>query len=110
MNRTINERTKSMRLPLGLPKIFWADAVNIVVYLFNYGTSIPLEHRLSEEVLSRKEVSLNHLKVYCCVSYVHIESNDRSNLDAKARKYFFISYRDERFGYHFWDGLKSKIH
>ena len=37
MNRIINERARSMRLHSGLPKIFWADAVNTVVYLINRG-------------------------------------------------------------------------
>ena len=52
---------------------------------------------------------MNHLKVFYCVSYVHIESNDRSKLDAKAKKCFFIGYRDEQFGYRFWDDQNRKI-
>ena len=31
INRTINERAKSMRLHFGLPKVFWVDAVNTAV-------------------------------------------------------------------------------
>ena len=34
------------------------------------------------------------MKVFGFVSYVYIESNDYSKLDAKARKCFFIGYRD----------------
>ena len=109
MNRTINERTKSMRLLSGLLKIFWAVAVNIAVYLINCGPLVFLKHSLLEEVRSGKEVNLNHLKVFGCVSYVHIESNDYSKLDAKARKYFFIGYGNEQFDYHFWDDKNRKI-
>ena len=101
MNRTINERARSMRLHSGFPKMFWADAINTAVYLINRGPLVPLEHRLPEEVWSGRQVSLNHLKVFGCVSYVYIESNDRSKLDAKARKCFFISYGDEQFAYLF---------
>ena len=101
MNKTINERAKSMRLHSGLPKMFWADAVNITVYLINCGPSVFLEHRLPYEVWCGREVSLNHLKVFGCVLYVHIKSNDRSKLDAKARKYFFIGYGDKQLGYLF---------
>ena len=71
--------------------MFWADVVNTTIYLINYGPSVPLEHRLPKKVWSGKEVSLNYLKVFCCVLYVHIESNDRSKLDAKVRKCFFIA-------------------
>ena len=90
-----------MRLHFGLLKIFWVEVVNTTIYLINCDPSVSLEHRLTEEVWSEKEVSLNHLKVFGCVSYVHIESNDRSKLDAKVRKCFFIGYGDEQFGYLF---------
>ena len=101
MNRTINEPARSMRLHSRLLKAFSAYAVNTAVYLINRGLSVPLEYKLLEEVWNGKEVRLAHLKVFGCVSYVHDESNDRSKLDAKAIKCFFISYEDEQFGYWF---------
>nr|CAN80991.1 hypothetical protein VITISV_021529 [Vitis vinifera] len=65
--------------------------------------------RLPEEVWSGKEVKFSHLKVFCCVSYVHIDSNARSKLDAKSKICFFIGYGDEKFGYRFWDEQNRKI-
>ena len=35
MNRTLNERARSMRLHAGLPKTFQADAVSTASYLIN---------------------------------------------------------------------------
>ena len=35
MNRTLNECVRSMRLHVGLPKTFWADAVNTAAYPIN---------------------------------------------------------------------------
>jgi hypothetical protein len=103
MNITLNERARSIRLHAWLPKTFWADLVSTVAYLIKRGPSIPLSHRLPEEVGSRKQVNLSHLKVFCCTSYVHDESDTQSKLDAKSRKYFFIGYGDDAFGYRFWD-------
>ena len=37
MNRTLNERAISMRIHAGLPKMFWAKAVNTAAYLINRG-------------------------------------------------------------------------
>ncbi|RVW29670.1 Retrovirus-related Pol polyprotein from transposon TNT 1-94 [Vitis vinifera] len=74
MNRTLNERARSMRLHAGLPKTFWADAVSTAAYLINRGPSVPMEFRLPEEVWERK-------------------------LDAKSKICFFIGYGDEKFGY-----------
>ena len=68
-----------------------------------------MEFRLPEEIWSGKEVKFSHLKVFGCVSYVHIDSNACSKLDAKSKICFFIGYGDEKFGYRFWDEQNRKI-
>ena len=77
--------------------------------MINRGPSVPLEFRIPEEVWSGKEVNRSYLKVFWCVSYVHIDSDARSKLDAKSRKCFFIGYGDETFGYRFWDDQNRKV-
>ncbi|RVW93884.1 Retrovirus-related Pol polyprotein from transposon TNT 1-94 [Vitis vinifera] len=99
MNRTLNERTRSMRLHARLLKTFWANAVSTAAYLINRGPSVSMEFRLPEEVWSGKEVKFSHLKVFGCVSYVHIDSDARSKLDAKSKICFFIGYGDEKLPY-----------
>ena len=68
-----------------------------------------MKFRLSEKVWSSKEVKFSHLKVFGCVSYVHIDSVARSKLDAKSKICFFIAYGDEKFGYQFWNEQNRKI-
>ena len=89
MNRTLNERARSMRLHAGLPKTFWVDIVSTAAYLINRGPSVPMEFKLPEEVWSGKEVKFSYLKVFCCVSYVHVDSDACSKLDAKSKICFF---------------------
>ena len=103
MNRTLNKRARSMRLHSGLPKTFQADAVSTAAYLINQRPSVPMEFRLPEEVWSGKEVKFSHLKVFGYVSYVHVDSDARSKLDAKSKICFFIGYGYKKFGYRFWD-------
>lgn len=50
MNRSLNEKARSMRLNVGMPKTFCADVVNIAVYLINHSPSIPLDFKLPEEM------------------------------------------------------------
>ena len=109
MNRTLNERAGSMRIHAGLPKMFWAEAVNTAAYLINRGPSIPLDGKIPEEVWSGKEVNLSHLRVFGCISYVHIDSAERSKLDAKSNKCVFVGYGGDEFGYRFWDYENRKI-
>ena len=109
MNKTLNEHARSMKLHVGLPKTFWVDTVSIAAYLINQGPLVPMEFRLHEEVWGDKEVKFSHLKVFGCISYVHINSDACSKLDAKSKIYFFIGYGDEKFGYRFWDEQNRKI-
>ncbi|KAE8673187.1 hypothetical protein F3Y22_tig00111807pilonHSYRG00005 [Hibiscus syriacus] len=103
MNRTLNERARSMRIHVGLPKFLWAEAINTTAYLINRGPSVPLDDRIPEEVWSKKEINLSHLRVFGCISYVHIDSAERSKLDAKSNKCVFVGYGGDEFGYRFWD-------
>lgn len=68
-----------------------------------------MDHRLLEEVWNGKKVNLSHLKVFDCISYVYIESDAYSKLDANSRKCYFIGYGDKAFGYRFWDDQNRKI-
>ena len=78
-------------------------------YLINRGPLIPIEFRLPKKVWSGKEVKFSHLKVFGCVSYVHIDFNTHSKLDAKSKICFFIGYGDEKFGYRFSNEQNRKI-
>lgn len=109
MNRTLTERARSIRIQSGLPKQFWAEAVNTAAYLINRGPSVPLEHRIPEEVWSRKEVELSHLKVFGCVAYVHISDQGRNKLDPKSKKCTLIGYGEDEFGYRIWDDENKKV-
>ena len=88
MNKTLNKHARSMRLHVGLPKTFWADVVSAAAYMINRGPSVPMEFRIPEEVWSGKEVKFSHLKVFCYVSYVHIDSDAVVNL-MQSLKYVF---------------------
>ncbi|KAE8692624.1 Retrovirus-related Pol polyprotein from transposon TNT 1-94 [Hibiscus syriacus] len=109
MNKTLNERARSMRIHAGLPKFLWAEAINTAAYLINRGPSVPLDGRIPEEVWSKKEINLSHLRVFGCISYVHIDSAERSKLDAKSNKCAFVGYGGDEFGYRFWDYENRKI-
>ncbi|KAL9249371.1 Retrovirus-related Pol polyprotein from transposon TNT 1-94-like protein [Drosera capensis] len=98
-----------MRIHAGLPKTSWADAVSTTVYLINRGPSVPMGFKIPEEEWQGKEVSLSHLKVFGCVSYVRIKDADRDKLDPKARKRTFIGYGADDMGYRFWDDQNRKI-
>ena len=109
MNRTLNERARSMRLNAGMPKTFWADAVNTAAYLINRSPCVPLDFKLPEEMWQGKEVSLKHLKVFGCSAYSLLKDGDRDKLDSKTKKCTFIGYGSDEMGYRLWDSEDRKI-
>ncbi|GJZ80925.1 retrovirus-related pol polyprotein from transposon TNT 1-94 [Tanacetum coccineum] len=109
MNRTLNERAKSMRLHAGLPKMFWEDSVTTTAYLINRGPFVPLGFQITKEEWQGKEVSLAHLRVFGCDSYVKVKDVARDKLDAKSVKCKFIGYGSDEIGYRFWDSKSHKV-
>ena len=89
INKTILKRFRSMQIHTGLPNQFWTDAVKMAVYLINKGPSVPLTYGILEEALIEKEVNLNHLCTFGCISYVHVELDRTSKLDPKSKRCIF---------------------
>eukprot|EP00253_Pinus_taeda_P013261 PITA_13261 len=109
MNRTTMERTRCMRLHAGFPLQFWADAVDIVVYLRNRGPSSSLDGGVPEEAWTGKKLNYSFLKPFGCEAFVHINKENRTNLETKSKKCTFIGYGVNDFGYRLYDYENHKI-
>jgi hypothetical protein len=103
------ERARSMRLHASLPLQFWADVVDTVVYLINRGPSSSLDGRILEEEWTGKKVNYSFLKTFGCEAFVHIDKENRTNLESKSKKCTFIGYDVNHFGYRLWDYENNKI-
>jgi hypothetical protein len=49
------------------------------------------------------------LKTFGCESFVHINKENRTKLEAKSKKCTFIGYSVNDFGYRLWDYENNKI-
>ena len=98
-----------MRLHAGFPLQFWADVVDTIVYLINKGSSSSLDGGIPEEAWIGKKVNYSFLKAFGCEAFVHINKENRTKLEAKAKKCNFIGYGVNDFGYRFYDYEKHKI-
>jgi hypothetical protein len=103
MNRTIMEHARSIRLHAVFPLKFWVDVVDIDVYLINKGCSSSLDGGILEDAWTGKMVNYSFLKNFGCEAFVHIDKENRTNLEAKSKKCTFIGYNVNDFGYHLWD-------
>jgi hypothetical protein len=109
MNRTIMERARSMRLHVGVPLQFWADVIYIIVYLINKGPSSSLDGGIPEEEWTSKKVNYSFMNTFGCETFVHIDKENRTKLEAKSKKCTFIGYSVNDFGYRLWDYENHKV-
>ena len=72
MNRTIQEKIRSMLSNASLPNEFWVEALATVVHLINRSPNKTLESKVPEEVWSRKPPLYKHLRVFGFKAFCHI--------------------------------------
>ena len=83
LNRTsIMVRARCMRFHARLPLQFWADVVDIVVYLIIKEPSSALNGGILEEAWTSKKVNYSFLRNFGCEAFVHIDKENRINLEA----------------------------
>ena len=82
-----------MRIHSGIPKTFWVNS------MINRGSSVPLEFKLSKKVWIGKELKCSHLRIFGCITYVHVVLEKRDMLDTEAVKCYFIGDDSDMF----WD-------
>ena len=109
MNRTIMERARSMLYQVKLPLDFWAEACSRAVYLHNRSPTTALKDETPFERLFGRRPDISHLRVFGCVSYVHVPDGQRRKLDAKACKSIFVGYPPGVKGYKLYDLEKKKF-
>jgi hypothetical protein len=99
MNRKIMEHARSMRLHVGFPLQFWEDVIDTTIYLINIGPSSSLYGGILEEAWTGKKVNYSFLKTFSCEAFVHIDKENRTNLEVKSKKCTFTGYGVNDFAY-----------
>ncbi|CAA7062304.1 unnamed protein product [Microthlaspi erraticum] len=84
----------------GLPHKFWAEAVYTSAYLQNRLPSKAVEDDITPiEKWSDQKPTVDHLKIFGSLCFVHVPKEKRSKLDEKARRGIFIGYSSQTKGY-----------
>eukprot|EP00112_Aurelia_sp_Birch-Aquarium-sp1_P025251 Seg831.4 transcript_id=Seg831.4/GoldUCD/mRNA.D3Y31 product="Retrovirus-related Pol polyprotein from transposon TNT 1-94" pseudo=true protein_id=Seg831.4/GoldUCD/D3Y31 len=104
---TIIETALSMMSQSKMPMEFWAEAVNIAVYLRNRSPSTSLKGITPIEALFDRKPDVSHLKVFGCLAFAHIPKQQRKKFEEKSRKAVFVGYPDGTKGYKLYD-VKSR--
>jgi hypothetical protein len=87
----------------------WAEVVATVVYIMNRTPTTAIHGMTPEEKFTGKKPNVSHLKVFGCITHMHVPKEKKSKLDPKAEKCIFIRYSLEQKGYRCFNPSTRKL-
>ena len=103
------EMARCMLFEKEMPKMFWVEAVNIVVFLLNRLPTKALKGKTPFEASYGFKPSLHNLRIFCCLCFAHVPNTKREKLDQKAEYGVFVGYSSLTKGYEIYQPLTRKI-
>lgn len=92
-----------------LPLSFWAEAVYNAAYIQNKITTRTLENKTPLEAWNKKRPSVNHMRVFGCICYVHVPDHKRKKWNDKSKRAIFFGYSSKTKGYRVYLLKEGKI-
>ncbi len=107
--RTIVEGARTLLHAKKMNKVFWAEAVNTVVFTLNRTCHSKEEGKTPYESWSRKKFDIRGLHVFGSEVYVHIPKEKRRKFDAKGEKGIFVGYGEYTKGFRIYFPEKNMV-
>ena len=95
--RTVKEGARTLLLASHLDEKFWADAVATTVYTLNRVLTKQCPEKTAHEIIFKQKPSLQHMRVFGSVGYVHIPRENRTVWNAKAKKCILVGYQGKKY-------------
>jgi len=108
-NRVIVEMARSMLNEKGLPNSFWAEVVNIALYILNKSATKVVDGKTPQDAYFGKKPLVAHFKVFGCKCYMHVLDKDSRKLEPKSQKCIFLGYDMESKAYRLYDPKARKV-
>ena len=106
--RTLSRMAKAMLKDAGLPKKFWAEAMNTVCYTGNRLPTNALNGDSPYRRWTNQMPKYSRLRVFGCPVFVHVHAN-RKKLDDNAMKCIFLGYDYQSTAYRIWNPATCRV-
>jgi hypothetical protein len=93
-NRTICEAARAMMYDQNLPLSLWAEVASTAVYIQNRCPHKALEEKTPEEVFTGIKPSIDHLRIFGSLVYIHIPKEKRTKLEPSGMKGIVVGYSE----------------
>ena len=102
-NCTLLEKANVMWHHACLPCIFWQDAVQTALHIYNHQSMCRLHWKTPNEMFLGDKPDISYFKIFGTCAYVHIPSDTREDkLSPWAEQMIFIGYPPNSKAYRFW--------
>ena len=109
MNRTLQDRARSMLVGAGLGGGFWVEAIATASYIRNRGPVAGLS-KTPDELWSGSTPSIKHLRAYGSKAYVSMEKFKRAGkMGVTKWEGVIVGYPTGSVGYRVWDPIRGKV-
>lgn len=108
-NRTIVDKARTMLSEANLNKKYWAEAVNISVYLMNRSPTKAISGKTPYEAWYNRRPNLAHLRIFGCQAMAHVPDELRQKWDAKSERLIFVGYGENKKGYRLLNPNTNKV-
>lgn len=92
-----------------LPKHFWAEVVNTLVYLLNMLPTKALVGKTPFKALFGVKPLVTHLNIFGCVCYIHVPEAKRDKLEERVMTDVFLGYNNSSKTYKVFDLQTQKV-
>ncbi|XP_020600268.1 uncharacterized protein LOC110039514 [Phalaenopsis equestris] len=92
----------------GEEKVKKAETVACAVYLANRSPTRSVLGKTPQEAWSGRKLGISHLRVFGCITHVHIPDEKISKLNEKSEKFIFIGYDNNSKGYKLYNPNTGK--
>jgi len=94
-NRTLMNMVRSMLAARQVPKVFWPEATVWATHVLNRSPTLSVKDMTPEEAWSSVKPSVQHFRIFGCISYVHVLDSQRNKLDDKSFKCILLGLSEE---------------
>lgn len=108
-NRTVMNMVRSLLIENGVPKMFWAEAVNWAFYILNRCPTSSIKDMTPEEAWSGTKPFVKFYKVFGSLAHAHVPDARRTKLESKSRSCVYFRESEESKGYRLYDPVSKDI-
>ena len=94
---------------LMLPASFWGEALSCYLHVLNISPTSALKDKTPFKAFMSRKPSVEHLRVFGCRAYVHIQKDKRKGLQPKSEHCIFLGYPLEFRGWKCYPATKKVV-